>query len=72
MPLKTDYESLYIGGSWVKPQGSETYTVINPATEEAIGEVPLRRPPTPTPPLPRPEKRSTMALGRRWRGVSVR
>ena len=41
MPLKTDYESLYIGGSWVKPQGSETYTVINPATEEAIGEVPV-------------------------------
>ena len=41
MPLKTDYESLYIGGSWVKPQGSETYTVINPATEETIGEVPI-------------------------------
>ena len=41
MPLKTHYESLYIGGSWVKPKGSETYTVINPATEEAIGEVPL-------------------------------
>ena len=41
MPLKTHYESLYIGGSWVKPKGSEAYTVINPATEEAIGEVPV-------------------------------
>ena len=41
MPLKTHYESLYIGGSWVKPNGSETYTVINPATEEAIGAVPV-------------------------------
>ena len=41
MALKTHYESLYIGGSWVKPKGSEVYTVINPATEEAIGEVPI-------------------------------
>ena len=41
MPLTTHYESLYIGGSWVKPKGSEAYTVINPATEEAIGEVPI-------------------------------
>ena len=41
MPLKTDYKSLYIGGSWVKPQGKEVYTVINPATEKAIGEVPV-------------------------------
>jgi aldehyde dehydrogenase (NAD+) len=41
MALKTHYESLYIGGSWVKPTGSEAYTVINPATEEAIGEVPV-------------------------------
>ncbi len=41
MPLTTHYESLYIGGSWVKPNGSETYTVINPATEEAIGAVPV-------------------------------
>ena len=41
MSLTTHYESLYIGGSWVKPKGSEAYTVINPATEEAIGEVPI-------------------------------
>ena len=41
MPLTTHYESLYIGGSWVKPKGGEAYTVINPATEEAIGEVPV-------------------------------
>jgi aldehyde dehydrogenase (NAD+) len=40
MPLKTHYESLYIGGSWVKPNGSETCTVINPATEEAIDNGP--------------------------------
>ena len=41
MPLTTHYESLYIGGSWVKPKGGEAYTVFNPATEEAIGEVPV-------------------------------
>ena len=41
MPLKTDYDSLYIGGGWVKPKGKEVYTVINPATEEAIGKVPV-------------------------------
>ena len=41
MPLKTDYDSLYIGGDWVKPKGKEVYTVINPATEEAIGKVPV-------------------------------
>ncbi len=41
MPLTTHYESLYIGGNWVKPKGGEAYTVINPATEEAIGEVPV-------------------------------
>ena len=41
MPLKTHYESLYIGGNWVKPKGSETYTVINPATAETIGKVPV-------------------------------
>ncbi|KAA1192599.1 aldehyde dehydrogenase family protein [Pseudohalioglobus sediminis] len=41
MPLTTHYESLYIGGSWVKPKGGEAYTVINPATEEAVGEVPV-------------------------------
>ena len=41
MPLKTDYDSLYIGGGWVKPKGKEVYTVINPATEEDIGKVPV-------------------------------
>ena len=41
MPLSAHYDSLYIAGSWVKPKGSETCAVINPATEETIGEVPV-------------------------------
>ena len=40
MTLQTHYQSLYIGGSWVSPQGRESHAVINPATEEVIGEVP--------------------------------
>ena len=34
-------EKFYINGEWVKPQGSETIEVINPATEEAIGTISL-------------------------------
>jgi betaine-aldehyde dehydrogenase len=33
-------DTLFIGGEWVKPAGSETIEVINPATEEPIGRVP--------------------------------
>ena len=33
-------DSLYIGGSWVKPSADETIEVENPATEETVGTVP--------------------------------
>jgi aldehyde dehydrogenase (NAD+) len=33
-------DSLFIDGAWASPKGSETITVINPSTEEAIGRVP--------------------------------
>ena len=41
MALPTHFDSLYIGGSWVKPIGGETSAVINPATEEVIGKAPV-------------------------------
>ena len=34
-------ERLYIGGSWVEPIGDGSIDVINPATEERIGSVPV-------------------------------
>ena len=34
-------EHLYIGGSWVEPIGDGSIDVINPATEERIGAVPV-------------------------------
>ncbi len=36
--------TLYIGGKWVEPQGKEEIFVINPATQENIGSVPLGGP----------------------------
>jgi len=39
--LVHDREELYIGGSWVKPNGNGSIGVINPATEESIGSVPV-------------------------------
>ena len=38
--MKT-FQYFYIGGEWVSPTGNETLDVINPATEEACGRVPL-------------------------------
>ena len=35
----TSYD-LYIGGAWVGAESDEALDVINPATEEAIGQVP--------------------------------
>ncbi len=35
---------LYVGGNWVEPQGDEVIDVINPATGECIGSVPLGSP----------------------------
>jgi aldehyde dehydrogenase (NAD+) len=37
-------DRLYIGGSWVNPSGSDTIQVVNPATEEVIGSVPMAGP----------------------------
>ena len=36
-----DRGHLYIGGSWVQPEGEGTIDVFNPATEERIGSVPV-------------------------------
>ncbi|MCO6055408.1 aldehyde dehydrogenase family protein [Pseudomonas sp. MOB-449] len=36
-----EYRHLFIGGAWVAPQGSGLADVINPATEEVAGRVPL-------------------------------
>ncbi|MEE2630184.1 MAG: aldehyde dehydrogenase family protein [Candidatus Thermoplasmatota archaeon] len=38
-----DREHLYIDGIWVAPSGDGTIDVINPATEERIGSVPVGR-----------------------------
>ena len=34
-------QHLYIDGSWVEPNGEDTIEVVNPATEEVIGSVPV-------------------------------
>ena len=34
-------QHLYIDGSWVDPSGEGSIEVINPATEEVIGVVPV-------------------------------
>lgn len=34
-----EYLKFYIGGQWVAPAGSETFEVVNPATEEVAGIV---------------------------------
>ena len=31
----------YIGGRWVEAEGAATLDVVNPATGEALGQVPL-------------------------------
>ena len=34
-------EELYIGGNWISPNGKGSIEVMNPATEEIIGKVPI-------------------------------
>ncbi|MDP6329168.1 MAG: aldehyde dehydrogenase family protein, partial [Candidatus Thalassarchaeaceae archaeon] len=34
-------DQLYIDGKWVLPMGNESIDVINPATEEIIGKIPV-------------------------------
>jgi acyl-CoA reductase-like NAD-dependent aldehyde dehydrogenase len=38
------YSKIYIGGAWVDSESSETISVVNPATEEVIAEVPAGTP----------------------------
>ncbi len=37
-------DSLFIGGAWVQPSSPETRDVINPATEEVVGRIPMGTP----------------------------
>jgi aldehyde dehydrogenase (NAD+) len=39
MPVK-DYDRLYIGGTWVAPEGTDAIEVVSPATEEVVARVP--------------------------------
>ena len=34
-------DQLYINGKWVQPMGTGSIDVINPATEEIIGKIPV-------------------------------
>jgi aldehyde dehydrogenase (NAD+) len=36
-----DYDTFYIGGTWVEPAGDATADVVNPATEQVIGRIPM-------------------------------
>ena len=41
--MTIDYDSLFIGGSWVQPSSSETIAVTSPSTGEPLGQVPEAR-----------------------------
>ena len=34
------FDRFFIGGEWVKPSSSETFTVVSPYTEEVLGTAP--------------------------------
>jgi aldehyde dehydrogenase (NAD+) len=34
-------EAFYIGGDWASPSGDETFCVVSPSTEEAVGSLPV-------------------------------
>ena len=38
--MELEYDSLYVGGKWIKPASSATITVVSASTEEVIGHVP--------------------------------
>lgn len=38
--MDQSYETLFIGGEWVRPQGTGTLEVVSASTEERIGTVP--------------------------------
>jgi acyl-CoA reductase-like NAD-dependent aldehyde dehydrogenase len=33
-------DTVFIGGEWVKPRGTETLEVVNSSTEEVMGTIP--------------------------------
>ena len=35
------YEKLYINGEWIQSSGNDVIEVVNPATEEIIGSIPV-------------------------------
>ena len=39
--FKTEYDKLFIGGTWVTPSTSDVIEVYSPATGEKVGQVPL-------------------------------
>ena len=39
--MKYDFREFYIGGEWAPPSCPNDYYVINPATEEVVGEISL-------------------------------
>ncbi|MGW4354018.1 aldehyde dehydrogenase [Nocardia sp. NPDC004582] len=36
-----EYQSLFIGGRWTEPAGTDTLTIVSPATLETVGSVPV-------------------------------
>ena len=34
--MELEYDSLYVGGKWIKPASSATITVVSASTEEVI------------------------------------
>ncbi|NUU24499.1 MAG: aldehyde dehydrogenase [Streptomycetaceae bacterium] len=38
--MELRYDTLYIGGAWVRPAGDRVITPVNPSTEEPLGHVP--------------------------------
>jgi len=41
MPVSHDLRRFYIDGRWIRETGREAFAIVNPATEEAIGEIDL-------------------------------
>lgn len=39
--MTISYDTLFIGGRWVRPEGSAAITAISASTEEVLGQVPL-------------------------------
>src|SRR5438128_10514522 len=38
--MELDYDSLYVGGEWIKPASTSKITVVSASTEQVIGHVP--------------------------------